>query len=205
MKFIRQYFEFLLIGFCLFTLLMLLLKIDFSDRLIVVSIALLAFYYLLSGALVLFNKQVLHGMRLIYFIGLWSVTVGLIGIVYKLRFWYNSDMLLLFAVTFNMVTLIFMFGYWHTSKKDVKVIIASQLKPILYRLLVFPVFFFFFYTISHYWLYERIGPYRDDAKYMQLYLKALENPKDYESQQEYRNYEIKKFNLNDTTGSPSKR
>jgi len=97
----KNWLEPALIAFVLFSIGLQYFRIEMAERLVVLSCTALALYYLLSGALVLFNKQVTRSMRMLYFFGLWSISVGLIGVIYTFRFWPNGRNLLMLGFSFG--------------------------------------------------------------------------------------------------------
>lgn len=173
----KKHSEIILILFGFLTGLMLFGNIEFSERLIVVSTMSLGLYYLMSGALVLFNRHVLRLIRIIYFIGLWSITVGYLGIAFRLRFWPNSGMLLLMAIGFGVVVMSVLILYRFDSKEK-KPELRKQLSPLFKRLLFYPALFLLFYMIPNLQLYQSIGPERHDPEYTGLFIELLENPTD---------------------------
>lgn len=198
----KSYIEIFLITLSILAMLLLFFDIPYADKIVVVPFSALALYYLLSGALVLFNKKIVHGMRLIYFVGLWSITVGLIGFVYKLKFWFNSDLLLLFAAFLAMAVMAFMIIYFRTSGKDSKDSLKYQLQPIFLRLLIYPAIFFIFSTVPHGFLYGVFGEYRENETHMLLYLDVLEDPQNNDKREALQQYEQNlKSSDDNTTGA----
>lgn len=184
----KKHFEFIVILFCLVTLLFLYGQVPFSERLMIVGFSTLSLFYLLSGALVLFNSSIWRYMRLMYFVGLWSISIGLLGTIFKLGFWQNSNLLLMVGFSFGLVLLLFMFSYWRAIKPEAKVIAVDQLKPLLSRLAVYPIIFLLLFNLPNRTLYHWIGDYNDDEKYIQLFFQTLENPEDEEAQEAFEKY-----------------
>ena len=138
----RQHLETILILFAVLTLGLLAGDVAFSERLIVVSLATLAMYYLMSGALVLFDKRVNRPMRILYFVGLWSICMGLLGVIFRLRFWLNSETLLMVATSIGAGSLVVLLLMRQMAGNEGSSQQREQLKPLFIRLLVYPAFFF---------------------------------------------------------------
>lgn len=175
---LKKNFEAIVILFSIVALLFLYGRLPFSERLMIVGLSTLSLYYLLSGALVLFNSRIWRIMRLIYFVGLWSISIGLLGVIFKLSFWQNSRILLLVSFSSGMAVLIFIFSYYRTIKPEAKTIAADQLKPVLYRLAVYPLLFLLLFNVSSRSLYTYMGAHREDQQYIDLLMDTLDNPDD---------------------------
>ena len=161
---------------CLLAATMIYLEIGFGEQLVVMTFATLALYYLLSAAHVLFNKMILQSIRLTYFIGLWCVMLGLIGAIFKLRFWPYSPMLLVVSVSTGLTVLIFSLALAWLWRKQGKPELSRQIAPIAGRLLGFLPVFLMLYLWPNAQMYGIFGRHRSDAEHTRLLLRTLESP-----------------------------
>lgn len=178
MSTLKKNLELLFLFFALLTLIMLYGQVPFAQHLIVVSLTSLGMYYLMSGALVLFDKRVERVMRMLYFVGLWSVSFGLLGMVFRLRFWHNGENILLTAFGFSAVVLLIAVVYRQTTPKEKRPPVIHQLQPLIKRLAVYPVLFFLFYWWPVDALYQQFGRYRHHEAYVEAFLEAYHAPGD---------------------------
>jgi len=166
-----------LILFAIFTLFLLYSRAAFAERLVVLSFSSLALYYLLSGALVLFNRQVAHPIRLLYFFGLWSISIGIVGVIYLFRFWPNGKNLLALAfaiaTAIMMILLIYRIGF---KKNDES--IRLQLSPLFKRLLIYPILFLLLQLLPFDVLFSTFNRYRNNDEYREAIHKVIDNPAD---------------------------
>lgn len=175
---LKQHLELLLIGFTLLTGIMLYGNVAFSQQLIVVSLTTLGMYYLMSGALVLFDKRVERVMRFLYFVGMWSLSFGLLGLVFRLRFWVNGENVLMTGFAFGAVVLLVAVIYRQTTPKDKRTNVIAQLKPLINRLAIYPLVFVGFYLWPLADLYEHFGEFRYHAPYIEKLQESHDNPTD---------------------------
>lgn len=175
---LKQYLEPILLVFAIFTIILQYNEVAYSSRLTVMSMSVVALYYLLSGALVLFNKRVANAMRIIYSIGLWSIAVGLVGTISKLQFWPNAGIQLLLGFGIGIVVMIIVLTYRFTVNEASKSAVHDQLVPIFNRLLVFPILFLLVYFAPFDATYQSFGKYRDSEQYQEVLKQSLENPMD---------------------------
>lgn len=185
----RKHIETILILFAVFTVVLLGTNVSFSDRLIVVSIATLAMYYLMSGTLVLFDSRVTRPMRILYFVGLWSICIGLLGIIFRLRFWINSELVLMVASGLSVGTLVVVLLMRQMAGGDQSQYTREQLKPLFTRLLIYPLFFIVFLSVPNRELYRSLGPNRDNPEYIERFIESIENPEDSVIQQQFQEYQ----------------
>ncbi len=166
-----------LILFAVLTLFLLYGRIPFAERLLVISFSSLALYYLLSGALVLFNRQVAHPIRLLYFFGLWSISMGILGAIYIFRFWPNGKNLLMLAFAISTATMMILLLYQVIIKKNVESI-RMQLAPLFKRLLIYPVIFLVLQVLPFEVLFSTFNRYRENEAYREALQKTMVNPAD---------------------------
>ena len=185
----KQHLETLLILFAVLTLGLLAGNVAFSERLIVVSLATLAMYYLMSGTLVLFDKRVGRPLRILYFVGLWSISMGLLGVIYRLRFWVNSEPLLMVATGLGAGALVVLLVMRYLMGGEQSEQLRAQLKPLFIRLLVFPALFLLALSVPNYELYQTFGAHRDSPEYIERFIQSIENPEDSLLQQQFQHYE----------------
>lgn len=174
----RKWAEPVMIGFAAITLLALYGQVSFAPQLVVVSLATLGMYYLLSGGLVLFDSRVERVMRFLYFVGLWSMANGLIGLIFRLRFWQRGDILLMMGIAFGAVVMLVSLFYRQTTPIDRRPAVIQQFTPLLRRLTIYPILFFVFYLWPTESLYRHFGEFRHNETYVRTFLDAWQNPQD---------------------------
>lgn len=187
---LKQHLELLLIGFALLTGIMLYGNVAFSQQLIVVSLTTLGMYYLMSGALVLFDKRVERVMRFLYFVGMWSLSFGLLGLVFRLRFWVNGENVLMTGFAFGAVVLLVAVIYRQTTPRAKRKGVIDQLKPLINRLAIYPLVFVGFYLLPTGTLYTYFGAFRHHPAYVEKMLESHANPSDTLLQQQLEEMEI---------------
>lgn len=175
---IKKNLEGLFIGFAVLTLIMLYGNVAFSQQLIVVALTTLGMYYLLSGALVLFDKRVERVMRILYFVGLWSLSFGMLGLVFRLRFWANAENVLMTGFAFGAVVFLVAVMYRQTTPKDKRQWVIEQLSPLIKRLAIYPLVFIGFFLWPTESLYRTFGEFRYHEPYVQKLLESHQNPTD---------------------------
>jgi hypothetical protein len=166
-----------LIVFALLSIGLQYFQVEMAERLLVLSCSALALYYLLSGALVLFNKQVVRSMRMIYFFGLWSISVGLVGVIYTFRFWPNGGNLLMLGFSFGTAVMMILLLYRVMIKKNDRSI-RRQLSPLYMRLLVYPVIFLILQLTPFDLLFHSFNKYRDHEEYREILKQTIDHPAD---------------------------
>lgn len=187
---LKKNLEFILIGFALLTLIMLYGNVAFSQQLIVVALTTLGMYYLMSGALVLFDKRVERVMRFLYFVGLWSLSFGLLGLVFRLRFWANGENVLMTGFAFGAVVFLVSVIYRQTTPKDKRAGVVGQLKPLINRLAIYPLVFIGFFLWPLESLYHNFGEFRYHQPYVEKLIESHQNPQDTVLQQQLEEMEI---------------
>lgn len=175
---LKKNLEWLLIGFALLTGIMLYGNVAFSQQLIVVSLTTLGMFYLMSGALVLFDRRVERVMRFLYFVGLWSLSFGLLGLVFRLRFWANGENVLMTGFAFGAVVFLVSVIYRQTTPKDKRAGVVAQLKPLINRLAIYPILFLGFFIWPLDSLYHTFGEFRYSEPYIENLIKSHQNPED---------------------------
>ncbi len=166
-----------LIAFTLFSIGLQYFRVEMAERLLVLSCSALALYYLLSGALVLFTKQVTRSMRMLYFFGLWSISVGLVGVIYTFRFWPNGRNLLMLGFSFGTAVMMILLLYRMMVKKNDRSI-RRQLAPLYTRLLIYPVLFLSLQLTPFDPLFHSFNKYRDHEEYREILKQTIDNPAD---------------------------
>jgi len=166
-----------LIAFTLFSIGLQYFRIEMAERLLVLACSALALYYLLSGALVLFTKQVTRSMRMLYFFGLWSISVGLVGVIYTFRFWPNGGNLLMLGFSFGTAVMMILLLYRVMIKKNDRSV-RRQLAPLYSRLLLYPVIFLILQLTPFDPLFHSFNKYRDHEKYREILKQTIDNPAD---------------------------
>ncbi|GEM_PF-2294773 len=166
-----------LIAFTLFSIGLQYFRVEMAERLLVLSCSALALYYLLSGALVLFTKQVTRSMRMLYFFGLWSISIGLVGVIYTFRFWPNGRNLLMLGFSFGTAVMMILLLYRMMVKKNDRSI-RRQLAPLYTRLLIYPVLFLSLQLTPFDPLFHSFNKYRDHEEYREILKQTIDNPAD---------------------------
>ena len=166
-----------LIVFALLSMGLQYFQVEMAERLLVLSCSALALYYLLSGTLVLFNKQVTRSMRMLYFFGLWSISVGLVGVIYTFRFWPNGGNLLMLGFSFGTAVMMILLLYRVMIKKNDRSV-RRQLSPLYARLLVYPVIFLILQLTPFDLLFHSFNKYRDHEEYREILKQTIDNPVD---------------------------
>ncbi len=174
----KRHFEFWLIAFVLLCLFLLYGRMQFATALTVAALGMLGLYYLLSGTLVLFDNRVNRSLRLAYGIGLWALGMGMAGLIYTFHFWKNSRFLLMIAVGFSIAVLILLLISYYFLPVENKSSNGRQYVPILSRLLIYLPVFLLFIFIPNRTLYHYFGPFRDNDKYIDRLIDALDHPGD---------------------------
>ncbi len=166
-----------LIAFTLFSIGLQYFRIEMAERLLVLACSALALYYLLSGALVLFTKQVTRSMRMLYFFGLWSISVGLVGVIYTFRFWPNGRNLLMLGFSFGTAVMMILLLYRVMIKKNDRSV-RRQLAPLYSRLLLYPVIFLILQLTPFDPLFHSFNKYREHEEYREILKQTIDNPAD---------------------------
>lgn len=166
-----------LIAFTLFSIGLQYFRVEMAERLLVLSCSALALYYLLSGALVLFTKQVTRSMRMLYFFGLWSISVGLVGVIYTFRFWPNGGNLLMLGFSFGTAVMMILLLYRVMIKKNDRSV-RRQLAPLYTRLLIYPVLFLSLQLTPFDPLFHSFNKYRNHEEYREILKQTIDNPAD---------------------------
>lgn len=175
---IGKYMEMIFIGLATLTAIMLYGNVLLAGKLVVMGFSVLSFYYLLSGALVLFDPKVERSMRILYFVGLWTISTGLLGCIFRLLFWINNELLLLMASLFGVAVLFVSLVYQLQAAPGERRAIRHQLSPLFKRILVYPALFFLLYATSVETLYRNFGTHRLNEEYIEVFLDAYYHPED---------------------------
>jgi hypothetical protein len=194
---VKRYFEWILIGLAAVSLLLAFGQVRVAPLLMIMSFLILAFYYLLSATLVLTDKRVSRGMRLIFVVGLYMVSIGLVGSLFKLSLWRGSETLLVLALCTGAAVVIVMAVYYWFSSSGTRRSTAQQLGELAKRVLPYLLVTVFVSALPNETIFDNVNPHRSDHSYRALLLQALEQPDDVSLQDSLESYRKKHFRHDD--------
>lgn len=151
-----------------------------GDRLSILLFGTLAFFYLASGVLTFLDKKrIARNMRLIYLIGLWGVSVIVIGVMCRIIL-LQGDKELLTVALFSLLGMggIAWFNYNSIEDATGRKTFAWQMQPLVIRsILAFIIGAGFLFTDS-YTIYRSFGTYRNKDDYVNAVVDAYNHPQD---------------------------
>ena len=204
MKLLKKYFEMLLILFALLSAVLAWGEMSFAALLMLTSFMTLAFYYMLSAVLVLADKRVSRPVRLLFVVGLYVLSAGIAGSLFRMLFWTGGEALLISALSFGAAVLIIAAVYYTKLKAELKDVIGSQLASLIKRVVPYLLLFALTYLAPTATLFDLVGQNRNDIRYRALFLKSMDNPDDADLRDSLNSYRTKMLN-HDNHPSPGNR
>ena len=205
-KFFTRFGELLLV---LLTILVIIIKPSLSnggDRLSILLFGTLAFYYLASGVLAFLDKKrITRSVRLIYLVGLWGISVIIIGSMCRILLLQGDKELLIVAI-FSLIGMgIFTwFSYKNIEDTNNRKSFLWQMQPLAVRsILALTIGAGFLFTDS-YTVYRSFGTFRNNTEYINAIVDAYTYPEDTVKVNKYKRMDsllryASKESLTDTT------
>lgn len=193
LAFLEKNLELLALAGCVMALVALYANYPPAQAVAVVLFCSLAFFYLASGVLVLLDRsQVERVMRLTWFLGMWGLSLLVIGAVARVLFWESARMMLMAggatAAAVAGFALLNRMGLQGSLRDAYDV----ENKPLLTRLLVGLVVGSALFFSPNRSLYQTFGAYRDDPDYVNLLLTYMDDPGDPKAEQAWKEAEERK-------------
>ncbi|MFN3940415.1 MAG: hypothetical protein ACK4IY_07490, partial [Chitinophagales bacterium] len=151
-----------------------------GERLSILLFGTLGFYYLASGILAFLDKKrITRTIRLIYLIGLWGVSISVIGIMCRILL-LQGDKELLMAATFSLIgVLLFSWlSYRRLQDDHNREVFTWQMQPLVIRSIPAIMFSIGIIYADNEAVYKNFGTYRNNADYLHSIVQAYENPND---------------------------
>lgn len=191
--FLEKNLEYLALAGCLLALVALYVAYPPAQAIAVVMFCSLAFFYLASGVLVLLDRnRVERVMRLTWFLGMWGLSLMVIGAVARVLFWESAQIMLMAggatAAAVAGFTLLNRMGLQGGLQEAYDV----ENKPLLSRLLVGLLVGAALFFSPNRSLYQTFGAYRNDPEYVNLLLNFLDDPGDPKAEQAWKEAEEQK-------------
>ena len=182
-SFLEQRLEWLALAGASLSMVGLYLQYDPALGMVVVLFSTLAFFYLASGVLVLLDRaNVERVMRLTWFLGMWGLSLLVIGMMSRLLFWESARM----AIMAGGATVAAVLGFSLLNRMGLKGELRSaydlENKPLMRRLAAGLLFGAAFLFSPDRALYQTFGPYRDDPEYVNLLMNHLADTDDHEAE-----------------------
>jgi hypothetical protein len=152
-----------------------------------------AFYYLASGILVLIDKNnIERSMRIIWFMGMWTVSFAIIGCMMRLLFWNGSKIFLLISGASALAVIAYSYLTRMGLQGELKSAYQREMKPMIIRLIAGLIFAGICFFSSNRSLYYAFGAYRDDPTYVDLIERKLNEPGNPQAQEAWQSYHEQK-------------
>lgn len=179
-NFFTRFGEILLV---FFTILVVYLKPTFGasgDRLSILLFGTLAFYYLASGVLTFLDKKrITRSVRLIYIVGLWGISVIVIGIMCRIILLQGDKELLIVALLSLIGILMFAWlSYKNIEEENNREAFVWQMQPLIVRSILALIIGSGFLFTDSYTIYRSFGTFRNNTEYINTIVDAYHNPKD---------------------------
>ncbi len=134
--FLERHLETLALAGCALCVLGLSLGYDAARGATVVLFCSLAFYYLASGLLVLLDRhRVERVMRLTWFLGLWGLSLTVLGLMATLLAWDSAELTLLAGITTCAAVLGFVLLQRQGLGGELREAYHREIRPLALRLL----------------------------------------------------------------------
>lgn len=205
MQFIKKNFEWLLILLCAIGLLLTNGEVTGGPILTMMAFLAVAFYYLLSAVLVLTDKRVERPVRLIFIVGLYVISVGVVGTLFRVLFWQGADIMLIIALSSGVAVLAVVVLFNRFTKGATRYSIKEQLSRLTIRLVPFLFVFAAAHIVPTPIMFDLFAEHRDDSRYKELFLRSLEYPDNHALQDSLKLYRQKHFNNDDQTSPANNR
>lgn len=179
-KFFTRFGEILLV---FFTILVVYLKPTFGasgDRLSILLFGTLAFYYLASGVLTFLDKKrIIRSVRLIYIVGLWGISVIVIGIMCRIIL-LQGDKELLIVALFSLIGILMFawLSYKNIEDENNRDAFVWQMQPLVVRSILALIIGAGFLFTDSYTIYRSFGTFRNNTEYINTIVDAYQNPND---------------------------
>lgn len=174
MSFIKKYFEGILVTAALLSVVLAYGQVAPAPLMMIMCMLLLSFYYLLSAMLVLFDRRVSRAMRLIFIVGLYVISIGLVGSLFKLHLWHGSEMIMILAMSSGAAVLVVMAVYYWLNRTDLSK--TGQLGILAKRVVPFMAIFAFIFMLDYSTIFDNFDEHRHDQRYKELKLRSLADP-----------------------------
>jgi hypothetical protein len=193
MSLIKKYFEGILILLALSSAVLALGQVRVAPLCMMTSFLALSFYYLLSAILVLTDKRISKPVRLTFVVGLYVVSIGIVGSLFKLLLWRGGDTLMIVALSSAVAVLIVVAAFRVLLNKEARTWAWPQLAVLLKRLVPYAVTFALISFHSDEVIFENFNYHRRDQAYKELLLKSLDDPGNQALKDSLQSYRTKHF------------
>ncbi len=179
LPFVEKNMEWMALSACALCLPALYVGFAPAQGMTVVLFCTLALYYLASGVLVLLDRQNIEKvMRLIWFLGLWGLSLLVLGAMSKLLFWTSAPMTLLAGGASALAVCAFLLLNRMGLSGELLQAFIRENRPLLRRLVIGLMLSSALYFSSNRVLYSYFGSNRDDPEYVQVLMDYLDHPDD---------------------------
>lgn len=151
-----------------------------GDRLSILLFGTLGFFYLASGILAFLDKKrITRTMRLIYLVGLWGVSVIVIGVMCRILL-LQGDTELLIVALFSLLgmAMFSVIAYRNLSDAENKKSFLWQMQPVAVRSILALIIGAGFLFTDSYTVYRSFGTFRNDTEYINAIVDAYQHPDD---------------------------
>lgn len=188
-KILSRYFELILLT-CTIVFVMIKYTLPvYGERISILFFGTLAFYYLASGVLVFLDRhRVKRMMRMMYLIGLWSVSVSVIAVMTRTLLLGMDKELLILAISSGAGTLLFVLAYFLQIQPEEKNTFNEQIRPLLLRVFPATLAAAVFLILSDYNIYQTFGTHRNDPVFTRKAVDVYEHPGDSIKLQDLQHY-----------------
>lgn len=186
-SFLESHLEHLALVACLLAVAGLAANFEPASGAAVVLFCTLALYYLASGVLVLLDKSgVERVMRITWFLGLWGLSLLVIGVMARVLFWESARMALMAGTATAIGMLAFSLLNRMGLKAELREAYDRENRGLLRRLWIGIALGAAVFFTPDRALYGQLGPYRDDPEYVQRLMEHLAEPDDPEAEAKWR-------------------
>jgi len=191
--FLEKNLELLALAGCLLALVALYAKYPPAQAVAVVLFCSLAFFYLASGILVLLDRsQVERVMRLTWFLGMWGLSLLVIGAVARVLFWESARMMLMAGGATAAAVAGFALLNRMGLQGNLREAYDVENRPLLTRLLIGLIVGTALLYSPDRSLYQTFGAYRDDPEYVNLLMNYMDDPGDPKAEKAWKEAEARK-------------
>lgn len=191
--FLEKNLELIALAGCLLSLATLYAQYPPSQAIAVVLFCSLAFFYLASGILVLLDRsQVERVMRLTWFLGMWGLSLLVIGAVARVLFWESARMMLMAGGATAAAVAGFALLNRMGLQGNLREAYDVENRPLLTRLLVGLVVGAALFFSPDRSLYQTFGAYRDDPEFVNRLMNYMADPGDPKAEQAWKEAEERK-------------
>lgn len=177
--FLEKNLELLALAGCALALAALYANYPPAQAVAVVMFCSLAFFYLASGVLVLLDRnRVERVMRLTWFLGMWGLSLMVIGAVARVLFWESARMMLMAGGATAAAVAGFALLNRMGLQGGLREAYDVENKPLLTRLLVGLLVGAALFFSPDRSLYQTFGAYRNDPEYVNRLMDYMADPGD---------------------------